>query len=218
MLCPQCETEIVVSRPRSYIMDVVRRVERLADRMVLPGVVFTRATLWAGSRAHGIFSRTRYALGLLPALPVDGFVAHRAGQALELNLWPPSAAVTLAALPYLKSFYDSIYERMFGKLERRWIAEVQPHQLDTNDGNALPVHPEPDRPNDDNRVLTTINSEGNTWQSGGYCPRSARTPSHICLDGRTANVHFAQFCRDCVEQMFLGRNQRRRIASSSMLW
>ncbi|OJZ79595.1 hypothetical protein ASPFODRAFT_213218 [Aspergillus luchuensis CBS 106.47] len=158
--------------------------------------------------------RTRYSA----RPPRDGFVAHRAGQALELNLWPPSAAVTLAALPYLKSFYDSIYERMFGKLERRWIAEVQPHQLDTNDGNALPVHPEPDRPNDDNRVLTTINSEGNTWQSGGYCPRSARAPSHICLDGRTANVHFAQFCRDCVEQMFLGRNQRRRIASSSMLW
>ncbi|RAH52737.1 hypothetical protein BO85DRAFT_492861 [Aspergillus piperis CBS 112811] len=90
------------------------------------------------------------------------FVAHRAGQALGLNLWPPSAAVTFATLPYLKIFYDSIYERMFGKLEQSWIAEVQPHQLNMNDGNALPVHLELDRPKDDNGILMTIDSEGNT--------------------------------------------------------
>ncbi|CAK46835.1 hypothetical protein CBS115989_1287 [Aspergillus niger] len=202
MLCPQCKTEIIVSRPRSYIVDVVRLVERLAGRMVLPGMVFTLgATVWAGCCAHGvysmyfvfgtdearqileetadgawnsglnlglpliplvlIFSRTRYADGLLPAIPVMFFATHQPGQELELDLWPPSAAVTFAALPYLKSFYGSIYERMFGKLERRWIAEVQPRQSDVNefDDNAPPEHPEPDPPNDDNGVLMEIDLE-----------------------------------------------------------
>ncbi|GCB25820.1 hypothetical protein AAWM_08705 [Aspergillus awamori] len=87
------------------------------------------------------------------------FTTHQTGQVLELKLWPPSAAVMFAALPYLKSFYDIFHERMFGKLEQRWIAEVQPHHSDVNDDNAPPEHPEPDRPNDDNGVLMEIDLE-----------------------------------------------------------
>lgn len=34
--------------------------------------------------------------------------------------------MTFAALPYVKSFYNAFYERIFGQLERKWIAEVQP--------------------------------------------------------------------------------------------
>jgi hypothetical protein len=34
--------------------------------------------------------------------------------------------MTFAALPYVKSFYGALYERLFGGLERKWIAEVQP--------------------------------------------------------------------------------------------
>lgn len=117
MQCPQCKSEIVISRPRSYVVDLVRAVERLAGRLVLPGMVFTLAgTVWAGCCAHGvysmyfvfgtedarrifedsadgswspglniglpliplvlIFSRTRYAEGLLPAIPVLFFATH----------------------------------------------------------------------------------------------------------------------------------------------
>ncbi|RDH27086.1 hypothetical protein BDQ94DRAFT_185540 [Aspergillus welwitschiae] len=200
MLCPQCKERIVVSRPRSYVVDIVRLVKRLARQMVLPGMVFMLGqTVWAGCYAHGLYSvylvfgtdearqilqktadgvwnpglnlglpliplmlsllSTRYAYGLLPAIPVMVFTAHQTGQVLELKVWPPSAAVTFAALPYLQSFYDILYERMFGKLERRWIAEVQPHQLDVNDDNAPPEHPEPDRPGDDNGVQIEINLE-----------------------------------------------------------
>jgi len=168
MLCPQCKSEIVVSRPRSLIVDLVRSVERLAGRLVLPGMVFTLAgTIWAGCCAHGvysmylvfgtedarriiedsadgswspglnlglpliplvlIFSRTRYAEGLLPAIPVLFFATHNpGGHEPDIDLWPPSAAMTFAALPYVKSFYNAFYERFFGKLERKWIAEVQP--------------------------------------------------------------------------------------------
>jgi hypothetical protein len=34
--------------------------------------------------------------------------------------------MTFAALPYVKSIYGALYERMFGKLERKWLAEIQP--------------------------------------------------------------------------------------------
>ncbi|OAX78295.1 hypothetical protein ACJ72_07399 [Emergomyces africanus] len=168
MHCPQCKAEIVISRPRSLVVDLVRSVERLADHLVLPGMLFTLAgTVWAGCCAHGVYSvyfifgsedaqrifqsrnesawnprlnfglplipvvlllsRTKYAEGLLPAIPVLFFATHQPGsQELEMDLWPPSAAMTFAALPYVKSFYSMIYERLFGKLERKWIAEVQP--------------------------------------------------------------------------------------------
>lgn len=167
MQCPQCKTEIVVTRPRSYVVDVLRLVERVAGRLVLPGMAFTVAgTVWAGCCAHGvysmyfifgteeakqimeetiegqwnpglniglpliplvlIFSRTRYAEGLLPAIPVLFFAAHNPGQEPDFDLWPPTPAMTFAALPYVKSFYGALYERVFGGLERKWIAEVQP--------------------------------------------------------------------------------------------
>lgn len=167
MVCPQCKTDIIVTRPRSYIVDILRLVERVAGRMVLPGMVFTVAgTVWAGCCAHGaysmylvfgsdearkiledsvdgpwnpgmniglpliplvlIFSRTRYAEGLLPAIPVLFFASHNPGQEPDFDLWPPTPAMTFAALPYVKSFYGALYDRLFGGLEKKWIAEVQP--------------------------------------------------------------------------------------------
>ncbi|QKX57266.1 uncharacterized protein TRUGW13939_04375 [Talaromyces rugulosus] len=168
MQCPQCKSEIVISRPRSYVVDFVRACEKLAGKLVLPGLVFTFAgTLWAGCCAHGVysiylvfgtddaqrifdhgtdhtwsparnvgipfiplvlvFSRFRWAEGVLPAIPVLLFATHNQGD-LEPqgSLWPPSAAMTFAALPYVKSIYGALYERMFGKLERKWLAEIQP--------------------------------------------------------------------------------------------
>ena len=175
MLCPQCKSEIVVSRPRSYIVDAVRFVERIVGRLVLPGVVFTLAgTVWAGCCAHGVysmyfifgpeearrifeesidgsfnpalnlglpsiplvlvFSRTRYADGLLPAIPVLFFASHGPANEPDFELWPPTAAMTFAALPYVKSFYTTLYERLFGKLERKWLAEVQPRAGENETG------------------------------------------------------------------------------------
>ncbi|KAL2827034.1 hypothetical protein BDW59DRAFT_144577 [Aspergillus cavernicola] len=215
MVCPQCKTEIIVTRPRSYIVDAVRLVERLAGRLVLPGMVFTLAgTVWAGCCAHGvysmyfvfgtdeakhileeaadgtwnsglnlglpliplvlIFSRTRYAEGLLPAIPVLFFATHNPGHEPNLDIWPPSAAVTFAALPYIKSFYSAVYERIFGKLERRWIAEVQPRQADINefDDNAPPEHPEPGPVAADNgQILMEFDLEFNVGMGGDIEPQ-----------------------------------------------
>lgn len=179
MQCPQCKSEIVISRPRSYVVDAVRAMERLAARLVLPGVVVTIVgTAWAGFYAHGqsslylifgaedarrliadqtespwqprlniglpciplalILSRTRFADGLLPVVPVV-FFSTQSPSDLEPpggSLWPPSAAMVFAALPYARSFYHSFYERLFGDLERRWIAEVQPRAGEDNNNNG----------------------------------------------------------------------------------
>ncbi|KAJ5793582.1 hypothetical protein N7457_000181 [Penicillium paradoxum] len=166
MTCPQCKTEIVVARPRSYVVDGLRLIERAAGRLVLPGMMFTVAgTLWAGCLVHGvysmqivfgpeeatelfdevmngpwspsmavglpliplvlIFSRTRYGSGLLPAIPILFFTSHHPGPATG-ELWPPSPAMAFSTLPYIKCFYGLVYDRIFGPLERKWIAEVQP--------------------------------------------------------------------------------------------
>lgn len=158
-------------------MDMVKSMERLASRLVLPGAVFTLAgTVWAGCCAYGVYSiyfvfgeedsrrifeesadgvwnpglnlglplipvalflsRTRYAEGLLPAIPVLFFATHNPGiHELEADLWPPSAAMTFAALPYVNCFYSVLYEKTFGRLERKWVSEVQPRLgEDNNEG------------------------------------------------------------------------------------
>ncbi|RAK76310.1 RING finger domain protein [Aspergillus fijiensis CBS 313.89] len=188
MVCPQCKTEIMVSRPRSYIVDVVRLCERVAGRLALPGMVFTLAgTVWAGCCVHGVYSmyfvfgaeearhlleesidgswnagvnlglplipmcliltRTRYSESLLAAIPFLLLVTHTPviEPAAATDLWPPTPAATFAALPYVKRLYSLLYDRMFGKLEKKWIQEVQPRNSEINelDDNAPPNHPEP---------------------------------------------------------------------------
>ncbi|KAF3491528.1 RING finger domain-containing protein [Arthroderma uncinatum] len=160
MLCPQCKSEIHMSRPRNLILDLVRKFE---------------GTVWAGCCAHGVYSmyfifgrekalqllagatqgpwnprlnlglplipvslilsRTRYSDGLLPAIPVIFFATHHPyNQDMDIQLWPPSAAMTFAALPYVKSFYNILYKKFFGKLERQWISTVRT-RLNADDGN-----------------------------------------------------------------------------------
>jgi hypothetical protein len=182
MQCPQCKSEIVISRPRSYVVDVVRAVEAFTGHLVLPGVVVTIVgTAWAGFYAHGqsslylifgaddarrliadqvespwhpmlniglpciplalILSRTRFADGLLPVVPVI-FFSTQSPSELEPpggSLWPPSAAMVFAALPYVRSLYYSLYERLFGALERKWIAEVQPRASENNNAQQQPA-------------------------------------------------------------------------------
>jgi hypothetical protein len=41
--CPQCKYELQLSRPRSYVVDVVRLLERLSNKAVIPGLGFAVA-------------------------------------------------------------------------------------------------------------------------------------------------------------------------------
>ncbi|OAL73880.1 RING finger domain-containing protein [Trichophyton violaceum] len=167
LLCPQCKSEIHMSRPNNLILDLAHKCEGILNRLVLPGVAFTFVgTVWAGCCAHGVysmylifgrettirlleeaaqgplgirlnlglplipislmFSRTQYSDSLLPVIPVLFFAAHHPyHQEMDLQLWPPSASMTFAALPYIKSVYNLLYRKLLGDLENEWISTVR---------------------------------------------------------------------------------------------
>ncbi|EXJ57431.1 hypothetical protein A1O7_07779 [Cladophialophora yegresii CBS 114405] len=55
--CPQCKSEIKISRPRSYVVDSVRTIDRSLGKFVLPGLGLSLAgSLWAGAWFHGFQS------------------------------------------------------------------------------------------------------------------------------------------------------------------
>jgi hypothetical protein len=46
--------------------------------------------------------------------------------------WPPSAAFTVASLPYIRGIYNAYYERVWRPREQRWLKEVMPRATDTD--------------------------------------------------------------------------------------
>lgn len=74
-----------------------------------------------------IASRTTIADSVLPFLPLVFFASSNTGgdDLLQLS-WPPSAAFTIAALPYLRGIYNTYYQRVWAPYEKRWLKEVQP--------------------------------------------------------------------------------------------
>ncbi|KAF2791498.1 hypothetical protein K505DRAFT_326818 [Melanomma pulvis-pyrius CBS 109.77] len=72
-------------------------------------------------------SRTTWADSILPFLPLVFFV--KSGQSKDDLLqfsWPPSAAFTIAALPYVRGIYNAYYERVWEAREQQWLKEIQP--------------------------------------------------------------------------------------------
>jgi hypothetical protein len=88
-----------------------------------------------------IFSRTTLADGILPILPILFFVTKPdADPFSEIGNWPPSAGLSFALLPYLRSIYNNCYDRVWGEHEKRWLKEIQPRatteaQEGDNDAN-----------------------------------------------------------------------------------
>jgi hypothetical protein len=191
--CPQCKSEIVVARPKSYLVDLVRRIENSSAKIVWPGVLSIGAsaiwrlcyeygaiTVWfvfgpedaqkvlypllqlpspgetelesLGSymrntwRLHAglplippilIFSRTSLGDSILPILPMLFFATSPAKEPLaEMEMWPPSAALSFAALPYIRAAYNFYYEKVWGERERRWLKEIRPRSTSNNEGDA----------------------------------------------------------------------------------
>ncbi|KAL8799543.1 MAG: hypothetical protein Q9182_005818 [Xanthomendoza sp. 2 TL-2023] len=79
-----------------------------------------------------MLSSTSFGDSLLPVLPVF-FISghkpnHRAG-----SLWPPSAAMTLATLPYLRAAYNGLRRKLFQEREKKWIRQLEPRAGEDGD-------------------------------------------------------------------------------------
>ena len=84
-----------------------------------------------------ILSRTTIADNLLPILPFIFFATqYPDARPSRKQLWPPSAAMTLAILPYIRGIYNGMYKRQFAERERRWIREVQPRSGEAANDNG----------------------------------------------------------------------------------
>ncbi len=75
-----------------------------------------------------IAARTRYADNLLPILPIFYFAST--GPQRDGPLWPPSASMTVAILPYIRAAYNEFYDRVCAPRERAWIKQIQPRAGD----------------------------------------------------------------------------------------
>jgi len=83
-----------------------------------------------------VTSRTSFGDSFLPFLPLIFFVSSgQPGDEMLQLQWPPSAAFSFAALPYLRGFYNAFYDRVCLPRERQWLKEIQP-RADTDDANA----------------------------------------------------------------------------------
>ena len=55
--CPQCKSDIRISRPKNYVVESYRAMDRSLGRLVLPGLgLSVMGTLWAGAWFHGFQS------------------------------------------------------------------------------------------------------------------------------------------------------------------
>ena len=171
--CPQCKKDIVIARPRSLVVEGVGAVERVASRLVVPGIILTIAgSIYTGCWVHGlssvyfvfgpddfrrllevdfgkgvsakwavgiplipvvlVLSRTTIADSFLPVLPIVFFASKIPdARGSTMDFWPPSAAMTIATLPYIRGVYNEIYKRLFAEREQKWIKAVQPRSAET---------------------------------------------------------------------------------------
>ncbi|KAI6839700.1 hypothetical protein KC365_g9916 [Hortaea werneckii] len=84
-----------------------------------------------------VLSRTRFADSVLPVLPILFFATqtHTVNDGtLNFTNWPPSASLSFAVLPYIRSAYNYYYEKVWAEKERRWLKEIQPRTAQLQEG------------------------------------------------------------------------------------
>lgn len=81
-----------------------------------------------------IAARTRYADNLLPILPIFYFAST--GPQRDGPLWPPSASMAVAVLPYVRAAYNEFYDRVCAPREKTWIKQIQPRADDHGEGEG----------------------------------------------------------------------------------
>ncbi|KAH7077459.1 hypothetical protein BKA63DRAFT_508342 [Paraphoma chrysanthemicola] len=120
-----------------------------------------------------VASRTTFADSFLPFLPLIFFVSSgQPGDEMLQLQWPPSAAFSFAALPYLRGFYNAFYERVCFPREQRWLKEIQP-RAGTDDAADAPGQVDHDHDHvHDHDVVDDIEIEVDfdifaDWNNGG---------------------------------------------------
>lgn len=79
-----------------------------------------------------IASRTTFADSILPVLPIIFFANFTSpNEGLNNGNWPPSAALSISLLPYIRGAYNAYWERVWAPHEQRWLKEISPHTGDT---------------------------------------------------------------------------------------
>ncbi len=82
-----------------------------------------------------VLSRTTFADSLLPFLPIL-LLSFNLPTRPTFTLWPPSTAVMLAALPYVRAVYNEFYGRILAPREQAWLKEIQPRAGEPGEGGA----------------------------------------------------------------------------------
>ncbi|KAF2473427.1 uncharacterized protein BDR25DRAFT_282963 [Lindgomyces ingoldianus] len=132
-----------------------------------------------------IASRTTLADSFLPFLPLIFFASSGRPQDEMMPFqWPPSAAFTIAALPYIRGVYNAYYERVWLPKEQRWLKEIQPRAGDTDGNNGADNDNAGDQieevleDGDDDAVIEAVELEVDfdlfgDWNNGGAADNNA---------------------------------------------
>ncbi|KAI9675823.1 MAG: hypothetical protein M1829_003248 [Trizodia sp. TS-e1964] len=73
-----------------------------------------------------ISSRTSPGARLLPYVPLIFFATRTEYNRLDRQSWPPSAATSIAILPFIRLAYHKVYQHIVGGLEKKWLREIKP--------------------------------------------------------------------------------------------
>ncbi|KAH0389436.1 hypothetical protein KCU89_g16682, partial [Aureobasidium melanogenum] len=83
---------------------------------------------------------------------------------LDMISWPPSASMTFAVLPYIRSAYNTYHQRVWAEREKKWLKEIQPRsgQQDADANAQVAVDAEIEAAEEDNNFEIRI--DGNIWE------------------------------------------------------
>ncbi|KAL8697379.1 MAG: hypothetical protein Q9224_002347 [Gallowayella concinna] len=90
-----------------------------------------------------MLSSTSFGDSLLPVLPIFFISSHKPNHRTG-RLWPPSAAMTLATLPYIRAVYNGLRRKVFQEREKKWIRQLEPRAGE--DGDNANNHVQEDQP------------------------------------------------------------------------
>ena len=80
-----------------------------------------------------ILSRTTLADSVLPLLPL-AYLAGRRPTVQRDTLWPPSAGLAFASLPFARALYNTLHKRFVLPRQTAWLKEIQPRSGEDSDG------------------------------------------------------------------------------------